>query len=147
MHKNVIRAALQRTRELRTDERGAVGLYLAIVLTPLMFFAGAALDYSGASLLKTDLERATDGTVIRLCQVPGTPTAAELKLLASPMMTSLMGSQSYAIDDVVLSSGPRRIKLNTSRCLSPARSSTRSTRRSLKYPSQPLQPALVRRSP
>ncbi len=72
-----VRQLLRSGNPLR-DERGAVAVLFALLIAPLIFLVGAALDYSGAANLKTHLQKATDGTNLRLCQVPNNPSKAEL---------------------------------------------------------------------
>ena len=84
--------AMVRARSFVRHERGAVAVFFALALAPLAFMAGAAMDYSGAALLKTDLEKATDGAALRLCQVPGSPTQQDLEAVAAQMLTGYLGS-------------------------------------------------------
>lgn len=79
----------------------------------MTFLVGAALDYSGASNLKTHLQRATDGTGLRLCQVAGTPTQADLVVLANKMLPGYLGTTSYTIEYLNILSNPRSVEIAT----------------------------------
>jgi Flp pilus assembly protein TadG len=54
------------------DARGNVAIMFALATLPLVAFSGAALDYSRASNVKTELQSAVDATVLALSREPTT---------------------------------------------------------------------------
>lgn len=104
----------ERLARLAGDESGQVAILFGLSLVPLTFMVGAALDYSGASNLRAHLQAATDGTNLKLCQIPGNPNKKTLEDEAAKLLTSYMGSAAYKIDDLNANSNPRQIELTTS---------------------------------
>jgi Flp pilus assembly protein TadG len=102
-----------RCARLARDDRGAVAVLFALSVAPMTFLVGAALDYSGASSLKAQLQKATDGANLRLCQVAGAPTRDDLMAAANKLLPTYLGSAPYTIQTLTLSSSPRVIELKT----------------------------------
>jgi len=90
-----------------------VAVLFALAVAPLTFLVGAALDYSGASNLKAHLQKATDGTGLRLCQIPNKPKKKELEDVATKMMNEYFGSAPYTIEDLQVSDNPRTVQIRT----------------------------------
>ena len=96
------------------DTRGTVAIVFGITASMLMFAAGAAIDYSGATSIRDKLQRATDGADLRLCQMPGTTTNPQLAAAATKSMDGFMGGTAFKVDAVTTTSDPRSITLSTS---------------------------------
>ncbi|PIU06711.1 MAG: von willebrand factor type a [Methylobacterium sp. CG08_land_8_20_14_0_20_71_15] len=80
---------------------------------PLLFFAGAAVDYGLATRLETRLQAATDATALTLCQTANTTTLAQMQIQAQSMMEGYMGSSGLTVDPLAMSLNPRQITLTT----------------------------------
>lgn len=107
-----LRGALGRAG-LPADESGTVAVLFALAVAPMTFLVGSAVDYSGAANLKTFLQKATDGTSLRLCQVPNNPTKTQLEDVAAKMMSEYFGQKPYTIEDLRITQNPRSIELAT----------------------------------
>lgn len=101
-------------RAFGSCRRGGIGIILGLTLVPLVFLAGAAVDYSGASNLKAKLQSATDGANMQLCMMPVTSTTAQLQAAAQIYLQSYMEGRSFTIDSVLPTTSPRQIQLTTS---------------------------------
>jgi Flp pilus assembly protein TadG len=66
-------------RRLRTDNRGNVAVIAALAAVPLFTVVGAAVDYSKAAKIRTDLLAAVDAAVLRGCKEIQTQTVAVAK--------------------------------------------------------------------
>ena len=53
-------------KRFRTDERGGVAIMFGLAVIPLVGLVGAAIDYSRASIEKTRMQKAVDGTALTL---------------------------------------------------------------------------------
>lgn len=93
--------------------RGTVAVIFALTLVPMTFLVGAAVDYSGATNLLAHLQAATDGTGLRLCQLPLTATQKELDDVAKQTMTSYLGTTPYTISKLTPTTNPRTVELQT----------------------------------
>jgi Flp pilus assembly protein TadG len=98
---------------LRRDERGNVAMIFGLTVAPLLFLAGAAVDYSGASNLRAKLQVATDAVNLQLCQLPGTPTDADMRTTATTYLRSYLGDKPFTILTLASANDPRRIELKT----------------------------------
>ena len=56
-------------RRFAADAKGSVAIIFGLTLIPLMLAVGAAVDYSRASLVKADLQSATDGAILTVGRV------------------------------------------------------------------------------
>ena len=69
-------------RSFRSAERGNVAIIFALALFPLVGLVGACVDYSYASLVRTNLRSAIDATGLMLSKTAASQTAAELQASA-----------------------------------------------------------------
>lgn len=92
---------------------GNVAILFGLLLLPVLFAAGSALDYSGATRLRTKLQVATDGASILLCLLPGTPTQANLQAAAQTYMQQYMGGDVFRVTGVAATTNPSEIQLST----------------------------------
>lgn len=99
--------------QLRRSERGNVAIIFGLSVLPCVLFVGAAIDYSGASNLRSKLQLATDGTILQLCQIGGTPSQAQLNTAAATAMQGYMGDHAFTIDPPVATTNPREIAITT----------------------------------
>ena len=104
----------QAAAKFPSSEGGNIAMIFSMTLVPLIFMAGAAVDYSGAANLKTRLQRATDGANMQLCQMPAISTQAQLTTAAQKYVAAYMDGRPFAIDSVVPTTDPRQIQLTTS---------------------------------
>ncbi len=104
------RVPLQR---FRAATGGNITITFSLAFLPLLALTGAALDYSGASALRSRLQAATDGTNMQLCQMPATATQADLEAAARASLASYMGSEPVTIDAVTTTPAPRQVRLAT----------------------------------
>jgi Flp pilus assembly protein TadG len=100
-------------RRFRQDESGSTAIMFALSLVPVVFAAGAALDYSRADNLRTKLQAATDGTLLNLCQANASLTQAQLQEKALKSVQSYLPNAGVTIDSLVVTNDPRQITLTT----------------------------------
>ena len=79
----------------------------------MTFLVGAAADYSGATNLLAHLQKATDGTGLKLCQMDSKSNKKELEEVANQMMTSYFGKTPYTIEKLTPTSNPRTVEIET----------------------------------
>lgn len=72
-------AAMGQVRRFKSDTSGATAIVFALSTIPLMGFVGAAIDYSRAASLRSQVQRAVDGTALVLASRAGTLSEAELR--------------------------------------------------------------------
>ncbi|MDB5511005.1 MAG: hypothetical protein JWR08_488 [Enterovirga sp.] len=104
----------RRSARFGSCERGNIATIFALTFVPVLFLVGAAVDYSGATNLKSRLQSATDGANMQLCLMGGSPTQTQLNSAAQTYMQSYMGSLGFTVESVVLSTNPRQVQLATS---------------------------------
>ena len=92
-------------------EGGSTAIVFALTLIPIVFAAGAALDYTRASDLRTKLQVATDSTLLSLCQASTTLTADDLHAMAKKAVAAFVPSAT--VDRPVVATDPRKITLTT----------------------------------
>ncbi len=78
----------RKTKRFAQDERGAVALIFGLSLIPVMGLTGAAVDYSRASLVRTELQAATDATALALAKDSVTATTAEINARAAAVFNA-----------------------------------------------------------
>ena len=77
-----------RIKRFAQDERGTVALIFGLSILPVMGLTGAAVDYSRASLVRTELQAATDATALALAKDSVTATTAEINARANAIFTA-----------------------------------------------------------
>nr|WP_162560610.1 pilus assembly protein TadG-related protein [Methylobacterium durans] len=84
-------------------------------LLPVLALSGAAIDYSQATTLRARLQAATDATALRLCQLPRTTSAADIKTKALAWMKSYMGNDLVTMPaaDFKVTDDPRQIEMKS----------------------------------
>ncbi|MBV9078119.1 MAG: Tad domain-containing protein, partial [Methylobacteriaceae bacterium] len=97
-----------------------MGIIFGLMVAPMAFLVGAAVDYSGAVELRTRLQRATDATALQLCKMAATTTDTQLRTQAQTSLTSQLGTQTYSIEQVSGSTNPRQVTLATAASFSTA---------------------------
>ena len=108
-------AGLQRLADFTRDRGGNVAMIFGITLLPFTFLIGAAIDYSGASDLRTRLQRATDATGLQLCQLANNLSSGDyLSTARDKLLPSYLGTQPFSIKSFDVTENPHRIKLVTS---------------------------------
>ncbi|MEA1831187.1 pilus assembly protein [Methylobacterium durans] len=99
----------------RTDQRGNIAIMFGLSLLPVLALSGAAIDYSQATTLRARLQAATDATALRLCQLPRTTSAADIKTKALAWMKSYMGNDLVTMPaaDFKVTDDPRQIEMKS----------------------------------
>ena len=95
----------------REAQAGNVAIIFSMTLVPVIFLAGAAVDYSGAANLQAKLQRATDGANMQLCQLPASSSQAQLEAAAQKYLASYMEGRPFRIEAVLPTINPRQIQL------------------------------------
>jgi Flp pilus assembly protein TadG len=85
----VLSRLLPTLRSFRAARRGNVAITFALAAIPMIGFVGAAVDYSQANLVKTDLQTALDSTALMLAKEAPTDTAGQLQTDALKYFTAL----------------------------------------------------------
>lgn len=97
---------------LRRNE-GGVAILFGLALFPLLFVAGAAVDYSRAGDLHSRLSAATDAVSLLLCKTPGTTTAAQLQAKAQSAAQAYMPNTPITVDPLQITADPRVITMTS----------------------------------
>ena len=92
------------------SERGNLAVMFALVATPLVFLAGAAVDYSRAATLRARLQAGADGTSLTLCQTKKSTTTPQLQEIAEKKVKAYMSNASASVE---VANDPRKITLTT----------------------------------
>src|SRR3978361_995749 len=112
-----IRWLATRLNRFAGDRGGNVAVIFALASVPILFVVGAALDYSGATDLKTRLQRATDATALQMCQLsrtsPRTAPWGARQGAAQSALNGYLGPRPFGIDTLTATASPYRIYLST----------------------------------
>ena len=79
----------------------------------LTIAAGCAVDYSGAALLRTRLQSATDMTVLVASKSAPTLSDVDLRALATTVLQNRMNDPNTTVDTLTVSDGRQRIEITT----------------------------------
>ena len=93
-----------------TSTRGNVAMTFGLAVLPIMFLAGAAIDYSRVSKAGAKLQAAVDASTLSLCKSSVTSTSA-LTSTAQQMLAGYLPSPAPAIDTLSLTTSPRAVTL------------------------------------
>jgi len=74
------------------QSRGDVAIIFALALIPILAFVGAAVDYSRANALKTDLQAALDSTALMVSKNAASQTSSALQTSAQNYFNALFTS-------------------------------------------------------
>ena len=98
---------------------GNVAMIFAVAAIPLLTAVGAAVDYSRAGSLHSQLQADTDAAALAACKSPKTDRL-ELKAVAQNVLDGFMPGRVTILDPpIVAASNPRRIELTTQTSYSP----------------------------
>ena len=93
-----LRAAASRLSQgrkpFRTDRRGNIAITTALMAVPLMVFGGAALDYSRAQSLRSQLQNAADQAALAAAITDG--NKSQRKTYAEKYFNGLLSNSSFA---------------------------------------------------
>ena len=93
-----LRAATSRLSQgrkpFRTDRRGNIAITTALMAVPLMVFGGAALDYSRAQSLRSQLQNAADQAALAAAITDG--NKSQRKTYAEKYFKGLLSNSSFA---------------------------------------------------
>jgi len=91
------------------DGRGNIAILFGLSFVPIMFLAGAAVDYGRASALRARLQNAVDGTALALCQTSLATTPAALEDQAAKLIAAYMPEGAALTAPLAISANPRII--------------------------------------
>jgi Flp pilus assembly protein TadG len=77
------------------DHRGGVAPLFALAIVPIVGFTGAAVDYSRASAVRTNMQAAADATALAMAKLAPTLTQSQLQTQATAYFTAIF-KDSYA---------------------------------------------------
>ena len=75
----------------KSDQRGTTATIFGLTVLPLFGFVGAAVDYSRAATVQTDLQKALDAAALTLVKLPITATPLELQNAAESVFARGFG--------------------------------------------------------
>jgi Flp pilus assembly protein TadG len=81
-----------RVRAFCSARDGNVAIIFAFAILPVIGLTGAAIDYSRASSIRTDLQSALDATALMVSKIAATSTTAQLQTAAQAYFQSLFTS-------------------------------------------------------
>lgn len=79
-----------RIRTFATQTQGNVGTLFAVATMPMMLFAGAAMDYAGATQVQARLQSAADGVALALVREPRNASVQQLQAAAEQKFSAMM---------------------------------------------------------
>ena len=79
----------------RADTRGNVAMMFGLIIIPLMFFAGAAIDYSRLTAERAKFQAAIDAAALSIVGAADSVTVAELQTRAENYFAAAYGIGSY----------------------------------------------------
>ncbi len=93
----------RKIKRFAQDERGTVALIFGLSLIPVMGMTGAAVDYSRATLVRTELQAATDATALALAKDSVTATTPEINSRATAVFNAnFQGRFSSAVQSLTV---------------------------------------------
>ncbi|NNM71373.1 TadE/TadG family type IV pilus assembly protein [Enterovirga aerilata] len=100
-------------RRFAKRKDGNVAMIFAVSAVPLLAVVGAAVDYSSAANLQSQLQADTDAAALAACKSPLTATA-DLRNLARQVLSGFMPGRTVEIlDPFTATNNPRSITLTT----------------------------------
>ncbi|MDB5559935.1 MAG: hypothetical protein JWQ36_2869 [Enterovirga sp.] len=103
----------QLLRTFGTDRRGNVAVMLALSAVPLLAAVGAAVDYSGAANLHSQLQADTDSAAIAACKDKTRTAEADLKTISQEVLNGYMPDRVVTIKDFKVTNNPRTVELTS----------------------------------
>ncbi len=95
-------------RAFGSAEDGNIAVIFALAVLPILTLIGAAIDYSQASMVKTNLQAAIDSTALMVSKTAATATTTELKTSATSYFNAMFDrpeAQSATITTTYSTSG------------------------------------------
>jgi Flp pilus assembly protein TadG len=102
----------QVTKTFRADRRGNVAMIFAVTAVPLLLAVGAAVDYSSAGNLHSQLQADTDAATLAACKSP-LVAESDLKALAQKMLDGYLPGRTVTITHFKATNNPRSIELTS----------------------------------
>lgn len=96
------------------DRRANVAIIFGLTMMPLVFAAGAAVDYSRAGDMHTRLQVASDSIVLTLCKADATVSSDDLKTRASNSLKEFLPDAAAKVDRIEVGNNPRYVSLTNS---------------------------------
>jgi len=96
-------------RRFVRDRDGNIAILFSLSLVPLVFLAGAGVDYGRASALRVRLQNGVDGTALSLCQMSTKTTNAELEAQATKLLAAYMQDGATLVTPLSVGTDPRTI--------------------------------------
>lgn len=106
-------------RRFARRQDGNIAVIAALAMLPVLTAVGAAVDYSSAARLHSELQADTDAAALIACKSPLT-AEADLKTLAQGALNGYLPGYTVAIDSFASTNNPRSVQL-TSRITYPTR--------------------------
>ena len=69
---------MQQVRRFKTDNRGSTAVVFGLALLPLIGFVGAAVDYSRAAAIHSEMQKSVDAAALSLVRAPAGETQGQL---------------------------------------------------------------------
>lgn len=69
---------MQQVRRFKTDNKGSTAVVFGLALLPLIGFVGAAVDYSRAAAIHSEMQKSVDAAALSLVRAPAGETQAQL---------------------------------------------------------------------
>lgn len=82
---------MRQIERFKSDQRGSVALMFGLAMIPVLGLAGAAIDYSRASLAHTKLQVAIDRAALGIVKLPATATQTQMDDIARASLKSVFG--------------------------------------------------------
>ena len=91
---------------------GNVAILFSLATVPMMLFAGVAVDYSNAALMKAKLQSAADSVALSLINEPQGTSTAELQKTAEKRFSALMRSEAGSSAKIAVSVAGKAITVS-----------------------------------
>lgn len=78
-------------KRFEADQKGGVAILFGLALLPLVGFAGAAIDYSRATMVHTKMQTAVDMASLAIVKLPQNASQAEMDKIAVDSVKSMFG--------------------------------------------------------
>lgn len=97
-----------------SDSRGVVAVTFGLSAIALVAAIGCAIDYSGAALRRTKLQKATDMAVLVAVKAAPTMTDDQLRTLATQTLRAAADDAGATIDNILVTNGRQSVEITTS---------------------------------
>ncbi len=102
---------LERTGSFLSHSGGNVGTLFAVAAMPMMLFAGAAMDYAGASQTRVRLQSAADAVALALVREPRTLTNVQLQEAAERKFSAMVRQEPGSTVSITVTKEAKSIRV------------------------------------